>query len=128
MRRGDVSTSGIMEFVIASAAFRMKEEGVEVMSLSGAPLAQKPLAPGEEAPAPTVMTRLLGWLATVLEPAYGFTSLFRFKSKFNPEYHTLLMAYPDPVQLPAIGLAIGNAYLPEVSPKEYLALAKTLSQ
>jgi len=128
MRRGDVSTSGIMEFVIASAAFRMKEEGVEVMSLSGAPLAQKPLAPGEEAPPPTVMTRLLGWLATVLEPAYGFTSLFRFKSKFNPEYRTLLMAYPDPVQLPAIGLAIGNAYLPEVSPKEYLALAKTLNQ
>lgn len=128
MRRGDESTSGIMEFVIASAAFRMKEEGVEVMSLSGAPLAQKPLAPGEQAPDPTVMTRLLGWLATVLEPAYGFTSLFRFKSKFNPEYRTILMAYPDPAQLPTIGLAIGNAYLPEVSPKEYLALAKTLNQ
>lgn len=128
MRRGDESMSGIMEFVIASAAFRMKEDGVEVFSLSGAPLAEKPLAPGEDAPEPTVMTRLLAWLGKVLEPAYGFTSLFRFKSKFNPEYHTIYMAYADPAQLPTIGLAIGKAYLPEVSPKEYLALAKTLTQ
>ncbi|MDR6867229.1 lysylphosphatidylglycerol synthetase-like protein (DUF2156 family) [Microbacterium resistens] len=127
MRRGDESTSGIMEFVIASAAFRMKEQGVEVMSLSGAPLAEKPLAPGEAAPDPTVMTRLLSWLGKVLEPAYGFTSLFRFKSKFNPEYQTIYMAYADPAQLATIGLAIGNAYLPEVSPKEYIALVKTLT-
>lgn len=118
---------GIMEFIIASAAFRMKEEGVEVISLSGAPLAEKPLAPGEEAPEATVMTRLLGWLGKVLEPAYGFTSLFRFKAKFNPEYHTIYMAYADPAQLPTIGLAIGKAYLPEVSPQEYVALAKTLT-
>lgn len=127
MRRGDNSMPGIMEFIIASAAFRMKEEGVEVVSLSGAPLAEKPLEPGEEAPEPTVMTQLLGWLAGVLEPAYGFTSLFRFKAKFNPEYHTIYMAYADPAQLPAIGLAIGKAYLPEVSPQEYLALVKTLT-
>ena len=33
---------GIMEFVIASAALHMKEQGAEVMSLSGAPLATKP--------------------------------------------------------------------------------------
>lgn len=118
---------GIMEFIIASAAFRMKEEGVEVVSLSGAPLAEKPLEPGDEAPEPTAMTQLLGWLAGVLEPAYGFTSLFRFKAKFNPEYHTIYMAYADPAQLPAIGLAIGKAYLPEVSPQEYLALVKTLT-
>lgn len=127
MRRGDGSMPGIMEFIIASAAFRMKEEGVEVISLSGAPLAEKPLAPGEEAPEATVMTRLLGWLGKVLEPAYGFTSLFRFKAKFNPEYHTIYMAYADPAQLPTIGLAIGKAYLPEVSPQEYVALAKTLT-
>ncbi|GAA5153135.1 DUF2156 domain-containing protein [Microbacterium pseudoresistens] len=128
MRRGDESMSGVMEYVIASAAFRMKEAGVEAFSLSGAPLAEKPLADGAEAPEPTVMTRLLGWLANALEPAYGFSSLFKFKSKFNPEYHTIYMAYADPAQLPAIGLAIGKAYLPEVSPKEYLALAKTLTQ
>jgi len=126
MRRSDESIPGIMEFVIASAALHMQKEGIEVLSLSGAPLATKPLKPGEIAPEPTAMTRLLEFLAKTLEPAYGFSSLFRFKSKFNPTYATMYMAYPDPVALPAIGSAIGKAYLPEASPQEYLALARTL--
>ncbi|WP_022892217.1 phosphatidylglycerol lysyltransferase domain-containing protein [Agromyces subbeticus] len=127
MRRADGSMNGIMEFLIASAALHMKETGAEVLSLSGAPLASKPLADGEAPPEPTVMTRLLDWLAATLEPAYGFSSLFRFKAKFNPEYETISMAYPDPLALPTIGLAIGRAYLPEVSPAEAVALVKTLT-
>jgi lysylphosphatidylglycerol synthetase-like protein (DUF2156 family) len=105
----------------------MKETGAEVLSLSGAPLATKPLEAGEEPPAPTPMTRLLEWLGHTLEPAYGFSSLFRFKAKFNPEYETISMAYPDALALPAIGVAIGKAYLPDVSPKEALALVRTLT-
>ncbi|MGI9824718.1 phosphatidylglycerol lysyltransferase domain-containing protein [Agromyces sp. Marseille-Q5079] len=128
MRRADDSMNGIMEFLIASAALRMKDEGAEVLSLSGAPLATKPLAPGAEAPEPTVMSRLLEFLARTLEPAYGFSSLFRFKAKFNPDYETISMAYPDPLALPTIGLAIGRAYLPEVSPKEAVALVRTLTK
>ena len=128
MRRADGSMNGIMEFLIASAALHMKEAGAEVLSLSGAPLATKPLGPGETPPEPTVMTRLLDFLATTLEPAYGFSSLFRFKAKFNPEYETISMAYPDPLALPVIGLAIGKAYLPDVSPAEAVALVKTLTK
>jgi lysylphosphatidylglycerol synthetase-like protein (DUF2156 family) len=127
MRRADGSMNGIMEFLIASAALHMKETGAEVLSLSGAPLATKPLEAGEEPPAPTPMTRLLEWLGHTLEPAYGFSSLFRFKAKFNPEYETISMAYPDALALPAIGVAIGKAYLPDVSPKEALALVRTLT-
>jgi phosphatidylglycerol lysyltransferase len=129
MRRGDESMSGVMEFVIASAALHMRDAGAEVLSLSGAPLATKPAEEDDEDDdaEPTVMTRLLAWLGGVLEPAYGFTSLFRFKSKFNPRYDTIYMAYADPAALPAIGLAIGKAYLPEVSPREYVALARTLT-
>ena len=100
MRRADDSMNGVMEFLIASAALHMKEEGAEVLSLSGAPLAAKPLAPGEEPPEPTAMSRLLEFLAATLEPAYGFSSLFRFKAKFNPEYETISMAYPDALALP----------------------------
>ncbi|MBS1905819.1 MAG: DUF2156 domain-containing protein [Actinobacteria bacterium] len=124
MRRGDGAMPGIMEFVIASAALHMKEQGAQVMSLSGAPLATKP---GEEGSDPTIMTRLLEWLGRMLEPAYGFTSLFRFKSKFNPRYETIYMAYADPAQLANIGLAIGEAYLPHATPKEYLALMQTIT-
>jgi lysylphosphatidylglycerol synthetase-like protein (DUF2156 family) len=128
MRRSDHSMNGVMEFLIASAALHMKEEGAEVLSLSGAPLAAKPLAPGEEPPEPTAMSRLLEFLATTLEPAYGFSSLFRFKAKFNPEYETISMAYPDALALPSIGVAIGRAYLPEVSPREAVALVRTLTR
>ncbi|PRB07830.1 hypothetical protein CQ047_13105 [Microbacterium sp. MYb72] len=72
------------------------------------------------------MSELLSWLGRVLEPAYGFRSLLRFKAKFNPEYRPLYMAYPDPGRLPAIGLALARAYLPHVTASEYLALARTL--
>ena len=128
MRRADGSMNGIMEFLIASAALHMKEEGAEVLSLSGAPLAAKPLAPGEAPPEPTPMTRLLEFLGRTLEPAYGFSSLFRFKAKFNPDYETISMAYPDPLALPTIGVAIGRAYLPDVSAKEAVALVRTLTK
>ena len=126
MRRADGSIPGIMEFIIASAALRMREEGVEVLSLSGAPLASKPVAPGEEPGEPDTMDRLLGFLAKTLEPAYGFASLFKFKSKFNPTYETIYMTYADPLALPAIGSAIGKAYLPDANAREYVALARTL--
>ncbi|WP_308466865.1 phosphatidylglycerol lysyltransferase domain-containing protein [Rathayibacter soli] len=126
MRRGDETIPLIMEYVIASAALHMQKEGVEVLSLSGAPLATKPSTPGGPPAEETAMTRLLEFLAKTLEPAYGFSSLFKFKSKFNPTYATMYMAYPDPVALAAIGSAIGKAYLPDASAAEYLALAKTL--
>ncbi|MHA7269303.1 bifunctional lysylphosphatidylglycerol flippase/synthetase MprF [Arthrobacter sp. HLT1-20] len=128
MRRGEDAIPGIMEFVIAAAAFRMKDDGVEVLSLSGAPLATKPLADGQEPDVPTAMTLLLDTLASTLEPAYGFHSLFKFKSKFNPEYQTMHMAFTDPLKLPAIGVAIGKAYLPDIGPKDYPALARTLAK
>jgi lysylphosphatidylglycerol synthetase-like protein (DUF2156 family) len=63
----------------------------------------------------------------VLEPAYGFASLLRYKGKFNPEYRPMHLYYADNSQLPAIGLAIGRAYLPDASPAEYLALARSLA-
>lgn len=122
MRRRIDGPNGLMEFVIAKAALRGKETGIEVLSLSGAPLALKP---GEEQSAsPTVLASLLGWMAQALEPAYGFASLFRFKSKFRPEYRTIYLAYGDPVALPSIGVAVGRAYLPDASPRDILALAR----
>ncbi|MCS5734857.1 phosphatidylglycerol lysyltransferase domain-containing protein [Herbiconiux daphne] len=126
MRRADESMSGTMEYLIASAALHMKDEGVEVLSLSGAPLAAAPVASGEPEPEPTVMTGLLEFLAKTLEPAYGFSSLFKFKAKFNPTYSSIYMAYPDPLALPTIGGAIGRAYLPSMSPKEAVSLVRTL--
>lgn len=120
MRRADDSMPGVMEFLLASAALRMQSEGLAIMSLSGAPLAQTADA------ADDTMSELLAWLGRVLEPAYGFRSLLAFKAKFNPEFRPLHMAYPDPARLASVGLALAKAYLPHVTPAEYLALARTL--
>ncbi|KAA9111185.1 bifunctional lysylphosphatidylglycerol flippase/synthetase MprF [Microbacterium rhizomatis] len=126
MRRDAAAPNGVMEFLVAKAALLMKQQGLELLSLSGAPLAEKPLADGEAAPEPTTLSSFLGWLGTALEPVYGFASLFRFKSKFHPAYRTLYMAYADPVSLPAIGSAVGRAYLPDASPREYVTLIRNL--
>ncbi len=111
MRRRPGSMNGVMEFLIASAALIMQGRGIEFMSLSAAPLARRE----SEAEEQDGTDRLLSFLARTLEPAYGFQSLFTFKQKFKPQLQPLLMAYPDPLGLPAIGAALGRAYLPSVS-------------
>ncbi|QTF70716.1 phosphatidylglycerol lysyltransferase domain-containing protein [Arthrobacter woluwensis] len=129
MRRSPESFNGVMEFLIASAALHMRDEGCRYMSLSGAPLATKPAAPGAEEPEDVAgMDAFLAWLSRTLEPAYGFSSLFRFKAKFHPEYVTLSMAYQDVLALPGIGVALGKAYLPDVSTREAVALARSLGR
>ena len=123
MRRRTDGPNGMMEFLIAKAALELQEEGAAVLSLSGAPLAEAPDAPADGDP--SALRALLRWLAEVLEPAYGFASLFRFKGKFRPRYRKLVLAYRDPLHLPAIGAAVGRAYLPDASRREIVALART---
>ena len=122
MRRAADGPNGVMEFLIAKAALRMRDEGIAVMSLSGAPLATRP---GDDTE-PEPIDDLLAWLGTALEPVYGFSSLFRFKSKFKPRYVGIHLAYADPVALPRIGTAIGRAYLPEASTRDMFALAREM--
>ena len=119
MRRRPGSINGVMEFLIAEAAEQMQRDGMEFMSLSGAPLAHTAVAENEPQNA---LERILGFLSTSLEPVYGFRSLLRFKQKFQPEMHPLIMAYPDPVALPIIGVALVRAYLPELSVRQTAAL------
>jgi phosphatidylglycerol lysyltransferase len=120
MRRRPGSMNGVMEFLIASAALFMQQRGIEFMSLSAAPLARRESTSEESAGT----DRLLGFLARTLEPVYGFQSLFAFKQKFKPELQSLLMAYPDPLGLPAIGAALGRAYLPSVNMPQTVRLLR----
>jgi lysylphosphatidylglycerol synthetase-like protein (DUF2156 family) len=121
MRRRPGSINGVMEFLIAEAATRMRDDGIEFMSLSAAPLAHTAGTPEVEK---DTMDRVLGYLSGSLEPVYGFRSLLKFKQKFQPELHPLIMAYPDPVALPAIGLALVRAYLPELSVRQAAAFVR----
>ncbi|GLI27149.1 hypothetical protein ARHIZOSPH14_13910 [Agromyces rhizosphaerae] len=128
MRRADDAMPGVMEYLIASATLHMKEESLTVLSLSGAPLATKPVADGETPPEPTAIDQVLAFLARTLEPAYGFASLFRFKAKFNPQYETLWLSYADPASLPAIAVALSRAYLPRVTRKQAVALTRAVAR
>ena len=118
MRRAPGSMPGVTEFLIAEAATRMRDAGIEFLSLSGAPLAHTATTPSDA----SGIDRVLAYLSTSLEPVYGFRSLLNFKRKFQPEFHPLLMAYPDPAVLPAIGIALTRAYMPTLSLRQAASL------
>lgn len=131
MRRRSEGFRPTMEFLIASAAILLKEEGVRFLSLSGAPLAkvddERPEnGTPEELTFSRLLDRLLDVLGRTLEPVYGFRSLLAFKSKFQPRYEPMHMTYADPAALPSIGNAVGRAYLPEVSLGQGYRLVRTM--
>lgn len=132
MRRRSEGFRPSMEFLIASAALKLEEEGSEFLSLSGAPLAKISTdadTATEEPDATTlsaVMDSVLDLLGRTLEPVYGFRSLLAFKSKFQPRYVPMHMTFADPAALPSIGNAIGRAYLPTVSLGQGVTLVRTI--
>ncbi|MHA7269621.1 phosphatidylglycerol lysyltransferase domain-containing protein [Arthrobacter sp. HLT1-20] len=115
MRRNSEAFNGVMEYLIAQAVNHFAET-VEYISLSGSPLANS-----EEQD--SSLGRILALLARTLEPVYGFASLANFKQRFQPRHRPLYLMYQDPLSLPAIGRAVGEAYMPNVSVR---TLAKVL--
>ncbi len=120
MRRRPDGVNGVMEFLIATTAQRAREQGLEFLSLSAAPLTT-----AQEAE-PGALERALGTVARVLEPAYGFRSLALFKDKFQPTREPLVLAYPEAGVLPVVGVALARAYLPRLSVREVVRMAGTL--
>jgi lysylphosphatidylglycerol synthetase-like protein (DUF2156 family) len=134
-RRGD-AFPGVMEVLIASAVLELKRT-VEVISLSGSPLAKDrdgDVAGGSDSgdsdagsdSGPEGLAGILDVVGRALEPVYGFRSLATFKSRFKPDYRTLYLYYQDPLQLPAMGRALSRAYLPGLSVRQSARLLRTL--
>ena len=140
MRRRGTGFPAAMDFLIGSAALSLQEEGYELLSLSGAPLARAvstpdstpdgtPDSPDSAVPAaarPAPLDRVLDLVGATLEPVYGFRSLLAFKAKFQPRYVPRYLAYLDPLSLPAIANAVGRAYLPHLSVGQGLSLARRI--
>lgn len=105
MRRATDAMPGAMEFAIVSAIRRAVEDGVATLSLSGTPLA---------AHEGTTLGPLSRRLVRLLEPAYGFASLERFKAKFGARREPLWMFYPQPMQLGRIAPALLRVYVPDL--------------
>ncbi|WP_411373631.1 bifunctional lysylphosphatidylglycerol flippase/synthetase MprF [Arthrobacter sp. MPF02] len=128
MRRGSQGFPGVMEFLIASAVLELRDS-VEVISLSGSPLANPDGGAGEGAGSQDSaenLVRILDLVGHALEPVYGFRSLAAFKSRFKPEYRALYLYYQDPLHLPAIGRALTRAYLPGLSLSQGARLVRNL--
>jgi lysylphosphatidylglycerol synthetase-like protein (DUF2156 family) len=123
MRRRATAFNGVMEFLIATAVTDARQQNLKFLSLSGAPLARHDR--GQPA---SRSQRLLDVLAAALEPVYGFASLLAFKARFQPTYHPLYLAYPDPVALPKIARAILRAYLPRITLRQSAAVTLRLIQ
>lgn len=115
MRRNSGAFNGVMEYLIAQAVKHFAPS-VEYISLSGSPLAGS-------AEMDSGLGRVLALLSRTLEPVYGFSSLANFKQRFKPRHRPLFLMYLDPLSLPAIGRAVGEAYMPNVSVR---SLAKVL--
>ena len=107
MRRNSGSFNGVMEYLVAQAVKHFSPT-VESISLSGSPLSGSEDLEG-------TLGRILALLARTLEPVYGFASLANFKQRFKPRHRSLYLMYQDPLSLPAIGRAVGEAYMPNVS-------------
>ncbi|RSX54817.1 lysyl-tRNA synthetase [Bifidobacterium dolichotidis] len=139
MRHRTDSPNGIMELLIARMAQRMHDwdeqnpdEAIEFVSLSGAPLT------GLDTPADatsdddsningtTMLQHSLGLVANMLEPAYGFRSLYNFKKKFQPTSHPVYLCYADSAALPNIGIAILRAYLPGLKASQIPSMLASL--
>lgn len=115
MRRRDGGFGPVMEFLIGSSAKAFAEEGADILSLSGAPLAH------ESTPDDGTVAVLLGRIGEMLEPVYGFRSLHTFKKKFNPRYEPIYLLYRDEGDLPRIGTALTRAFLPDATLRQFAA-------
>ena len=123
MRRREGGFRPVMEYLIGRAAQDAQDEGLEILSLSGAPLTRS--APVDGA-ASSHFDPLIDLLASMLEPAYGFGSLHAYKRKFKPRAVPMYLAVPDLVDLPTVGIAIARAYLPDLKPSQTAHFAQVL--
>jgi len=111
MRRRDGGFGPVMELLIGQSLLAFRDEGAAFASLSGAPLARSEEDAEEDGAIGTILTTV----GNMLEPAYGFHSLHRFKEKFAPRYESMRLLYRDEAALPGIAAAIVRAYLPDAS-------------
>ncbi|MDK7163105.1 MULTISPECIES: DUF2156 domain-containing protein [unclassified Winkia] len=114
MRRREGGFKQVIELLLVEQAIACQEAGLEFVSLSGAPLAPAPAsAEQSEIQERAFLSDSLDRVGRMLEPVYGFRSLARFKAKFQPAYEPMYLLVPDVAELPAVGFAIGRAYLPD---------------
>lgn len=105
MYRNPDSMTGAMEHAIISAAMKMKEDGVDKVSLSIAPLAGIDVTK----PGVTRAERLLNAVFHYMDSGYNFKNLYRFKKKFDPSiWEKRYLAYHRNISIVSLATSITN--------------------
>lgn len=105
MRRDPQSVAGTMELLLVRSIERLRESGVQSLSLGLAPLANYTQEP---------ITHV-GQLCSAFSAHFGSNrqadSLTQFKRKFGPRWEPRYLGYPGTLTLPRVGLAILSVHL-----------------
>ena len=123
MRRDPAGFRPVIEFLIAETMLMAANRNVEWISLSGAPLAHSS-GTSEAEDSDSFLSTALDRVGLALEPLYGFRSLAAFKHKFYPEYQSWFLCYRDELSLPAIGVALGRCYVPQLHVTSMVDIAR----
>ncbi|MDO4909217.1 MAG: DUF2156 domain-containing protein [Corynebacterium sp.] len=123
MRRDAEGFKPVVEYLIAEAIEKAHAEGYQWVSLSGAPLAHTSTNEEDD----SILTTVLDKVGAALEPLYGFRSLAFFKAKFQPRHEPWVLCYMDELALPSIGMAISKSYVPNMSPGQFVHVARQLA-
>ncbi|MBI9001100.1 DUF2156 domain-containing protein [Corynebacterium sp. CCM 9185] len=122
MRRDTEGFRPVVEFLIAETMLQAQADGLEWISLSGAPLAH---TGGVDTGG---VTAVLDRVGAFLEPLYGFKSLAAFKSKFHPRHESWYLCYRDELALPSIAVAVGRCYVPQMEISQAVHVARVWAQ
>jgi phosphatidylglycerol lysyltransferase len=106
MRRRDDAPAGVIEFLIVACAEEGKERGDQMLSLSLSALAKTEADPSDAG------DRTRAFLMEHLRRFYDFEGLFRWKSKFAPDFEPRYLVYRDSMSLPGIVYALARAQSP----------------
>lgn len=119
MRRKTDGFRSVVEYLIAETQVAAHDQGLEWISLSGAPLVSftEPT---------TMLEQILARVSSYLEPLYGFKSLAAFKRKFHPQHQQWVLGYRDELALPSIALAVSKAYLPDLHTGDVVSIARSM--
>jgi lysylphosphatidylglycerol synthetase-like protein (DUF2156 family) len=108
--RGREEARDVMDFLIVEALEHFKAEGVSVISLGNAPLANVDAIEGE---LESRRERAVQFLFENFDQIYGYKKLFRFKHKYQPDWQGRYLAYRPGVSLAMVGLAVAGVHLPK---------------
>jgi len=106
MRRRDDAPAGAIEFLIVACVEAARDRGDALISLSLSALAKT------ETDASEPSDRARAFLMEHLRRFYDFEGLFRWKSKFAPEFEPRYLVYADPLSLPRVVFALARAQSP----------------